>query len=175
VLGEHPAQVERDRSGRDPQLCGDVRVRHALGDQAGDLSLHGRQRDLRRWVALARSLPGGPQLRSRAFDQRLCDQVFEGGQGCPEVDPRLGAPLRAPQELAVRQLRLGPFDRTAAAPVVVEGPFVVLGSRLRRSEQRSSVLGRGERPRQLAGVGVMGELPELESGLAWARPPGPRR
>ena len=115
-LGEDVPQVERDGARRHPALGGDVLVRQALADQAGDLAFHRCQRQLGGRVALAGGLPGRAQLLAGAGGERLGAQVLERLERGAQVGAGVDAVLGAAQELAVREVGAGPVVR-AAAPV----------------------------------------------------------
>src|SRR6185436_19752901 len=99
-LAEHLAQVVVDRARAEVELCGDLAVGHAGGDESGDLQLLWGQLVERRGVAPPGRLAGGAQLGLGALlPRRQADLVEEVG-GPAQMQARFALLPLAPQPLA---------------------------------------------------------------------------
>src|SRR5215208_6146635 len=76
-LAEDLAQVVVDRARAEVELCGNLAVGHAGGDEPRDLQLLRGELVERRGVAPPGRLAGGAQLRPGALLQRRCADLVE--------------------------------------------------------------------------------------------------
>src|SRR5262249_32423752 len=96
-LLEDLAQVVVDRARAQEQLGGDLPVRCALADEAGDLELLGRELVDGGGIAPARGLAACPELATCSLLPRSGSHALEGLEGGSELDARLPPAPRAPK------------------------------------------------------------------------------
>lgn len=175
-LGEHVTQVESDGARRYPALRGGVLVRHALADELCDVKLGRRELDHRGGVTLPGRLTGGAQLAGSQGDQRFGAQVPEPLERLVQVPARVHATASPAQVLPIRQLGTRLLVAASGLCVVDEGTGVEIRCLVRVSEQRTSMFGHGQCPRQGGGEGERVDFGGPVSGAAvlLGRACGPR-
>ena len=132
--------MEVDRARAEEELRGDLPVREALRDEAGDLELLRGQLVARARVALARRLAARPQLDPRPLRPQRRAERLEAVERRSQVLARVDSAADAAEELAVRELGAGTLEGTGGLGVRGQGgQEEALGFALVLREERAAV------------------------------------
>src|SRR5262249_19557028 len=122
-LREHVPEMEVDRPRTQEELCGDLLVRRAAGDQVGDLELLRGQSAQRARVVALRCESAAAQLDPRALCPRGGAELVERLDRAAEMAASLASLPCPPERLAGQEPRAGGVERVARLDVQRDRPL----------------------------------------------------